>query len=491
MYPDKPVKDWSMDEQRRLALEAIALFEPILESVGFDSATAKAKAKTYLDNLDNRLREISEYPLKFPSRTAFIAKYAREAERYFESQAPGAYYWQWLGYMLDYHWKKDYRLLIDPKQRHLEVQTEGRQSFQTTLDLPPHVLRAIADAYRPNILRAQAESKEDICYPGTDGYVGQRRSRSLGDDEWSAVELCFLPYDKPKPFAVKMDEQRKRDDRKIQSERERIEQLGEKAGSISWENDWQAAFARARVENKVVMVDFTGEQCGWCKKLDEITFRDPTVVLLSSETVNVKVDDKRDRELHFRHRVRGIPDVRFYSPDEELLDKAGGFKLPQPFAQVQRRALSGTSHLSDCRDRFRKTRDPSAAANLLAFSKLIPLEEESEALGIVCTAIRNGDEGVLARYEHGTDQMFLHRALALLNLRDWNGALAAAEEDAAVVEEAASRGHLAELRAACLYVLGRREEAEEYSKQIAKEYGEQYSPFDGYFLFECNITDWP
>ena len=237
------------------------------------------------------------------------------------------------------------------------------------------------------------------------------------------------------------------------------------------------------------MVDFTGEWCGWCRKLDEITFRDPTVAGLASEIVNVKVDNERERELHSRHRVLGIPDVRFYSPDEELLDRVPGFKLPEPFAQVQRRVLSGGSHLSECRDRFRDAPDPMAAADLLAFSRLIPPEEDLAALDIICKAIRSGDENVLARYEHETDRLFLQRAVAFLNARDWSGALAAADTE--VIEEPRSRANMAELRAGCLYVLGRREEAEEYSKQIAKEYGEQYGPFGGWFLLECNITDWP
>jgi len=493
MYPQGPVRDWPAEQQRRLALEAIALFEPILESLGFDSTTAKAKAQPYLDNLDNRLREISQYPLRFPSRTAFIARYAREdlARRYFDSLAPGAYYWTWIGNMLDYHWKKDYRLLIDPKGRRLELEAKGKQAFQAALDLPPHAFRAIADAFRPGILTGLSERKEEIHDSAGTGYVGQECRRSLGDDKWSAVELSYRLYDKPKPFDVKKDEGSSRLDREIEDERQRIEQLGENAGCISWEDDWQTAFARAKAENKIVMVDFTGKWCGWCRKLDEITFRDPTVAQLSSETVNVKVDDQRDRELHSKHRVRGIPDVRFYSPDEELLDKVGGFKLPEPFAQAQRRALSGVSHFSDCRDRFRDTGDPLAAADLLAFSKFIPPEQELAALSAICTAIRNGDKDVLARYEHGTDALFAQRARALFELRDWGDALAAAEADAEVMKEETSRAHLAVLGAGCLYVLGRREEAEEYSKQIAKQYGGQYSVFDAWFLLECNITDWP
>ena len=493
MYPKIPLSEWPADQQRRLALEAVALFEPILRSLGFDPADAQARAKRYLDNLDNRLRELGESTRRFPARTAFITRYAPKeiASRHFDSQAPGAFYWTWLHGMLCVHWGKNFRLLLDPTRRSLSLETAGTQAFQAVLDLPPHAVRAIADAWRPDILHGLLERKQEN-YDDSGNRVGQMCFLSSGNDEWAAVETSYRLYDTPKPPLREQDPQYVRRMERIEAERKKIEQLGDRAGRVAWEADWQSAFAKAKAEAKPVMVDFTGDWCGWCRRLDEITFRDPTVAELSTHTVNVKVDDRKDRDLHARSRVFGIPDVRFYSPDEGLLDRSHGFSLPEDFVPMQRRAIAGRSHLAETRLLLRgEPPDPLAAADLLAFCKLVPPEEEVAALSILCEAIRNGNERVIGRFERGTDWLFLQRAAALLEALNWAGALAATAPDAAVVKEQESRARLAQLRTACLYVLGRREEAENLAAHTAREYGEQYGPFDGRFLYDSSITDWP
>ena len=208
--------------------------------------------------------------------------------------------------------------------------------------------------------------------------------------------------------------------------------------------------------------------------------------------MNVKLDDRKDRDLHARMRVHGIPDVRFYSANEELLDRSHGFALPEKLVPMQRRAIDGRSHLAATRLLLKgEPPDPPAAADLLAFTKLIPPEEEFSALSIVCEAIRNGDERVIARFESGTGWLFLQRGVALLEARNWAGALAATEPDAVVLKEEKSRPRLAQLRTACLYASGRRKEAEKLAADAAREYGEQYGVFNAWFLYDSSITDWP
>jgi protein disulfide-isomerase len=44
---------------------------------------------------------------------------------------------------------------------------------------------------------------------------------------------------------------------------------GAARAELRWTEDFDKAAARAREENKYVLVDFTGSDwCGWCKKLD-------------------------------------------------------------------------------------------------------------------------------------------------------------------------------------------------------------------------------
>src|SRR5882724_270842 len=45
------------------------------------------------------------------------------------------------------------------------------------------------------------------------------------------------------------------------------------AADLNWLTDLPKAQAQAKIENKLVLLDFTGSDwCGWCKKLDAETF---------------------------------------------------------------------------------------------------------------------------------------------------------------------------------------------------------------------------
>jgi len=107
---------------------------------------------------------------------------------------------------------------------------------------------------------------------------------------------------------------------------------------LTWASDWDNAFARAKRDNRVVMVEFYADWCGWCKRLDATTFSNPDVVsLLSSRAVAVKVDGEREgRVLAGKYGVDGYPTVVFLSPDERELGRVPGYLEPGDFIQTVR-----------------------------------------------------------------------------------------------------------------------------------------------------------
>lgn len=90
--------------------------------------------------------------------------------------------------------------------------------------------------------------------------------------------------------------------------------MASEACAISWEYDLDDAIARSKKEGKPVMADFYTDWCGWCKKLDNETYKDKAVSDLSQKFLCVKVNGDAQRDLTTKYRVNGYPTVIFFPP---------------------------------------------------------------------------------------------------------------------------------------------------------------------------------
>jgi thioredoxin-like negative regulator of GroEL len=111
---------------------------------------------------------------------------------------------------------------------------------------------------------------------------------------------------------------------------------------IRWESGFDEALKRARAAGKPVMIDFWAEWCGWCHRLDQTTYVDPSVVRVAKGFVAVKVNTEgaeRDVKVAERYDVTSLPTILFVSPAGRQLMRVDGFQGPGQFPRTLESAL--------------------------------------------------------------------------------------------------------------------------------------------------------
>ena len=91
---------------------------------------------------------------------------------------------------------------------------------------------------------------------------------------------------------------------------------------LSWTTDVPKAIEKAKAENKLVMMDFTGSDwCGWCIKLNKEVFSTPEFADYAKKNlVPVEIDfptkkvlsaelKKANKELQKQYQIRGYPTI--------------------------------------------------------------------------------------------------------------------------------------------------------------------------------------
>ena len=116
--------------------------------------------------------------------------------------------------------------------------------------------------------------------------------------------------------------------------------------NIRWERYSQERLALAVREQMPVFIDFYADWCVPCRELDEKTYSDPEVVMLSRHFVMIKADlttddDPAVKALMEKFRIRGVPTLVFLRPDGgEMPSLRGtGFESADVFANKMNRAL--------------------------------------------------------------------------------------------------------------------------------------------------------
>jgi thioredoxin-related protein len=116
---------------------------------------------------------------------------------------------------------------------------------------------------------------------------------------------------------------------------------------ITWFS-YDEGLARAKKEEKHILIDFYTDWCGWCKKMDRSTFVDGAVVdFVNNNMIAVKVNAEsrkpvthQDQQLTERilsrnvYGARGFPTYFFLNPQGKALFKVSGYRGAAEFLSL-------------------------------------------------------------------------------------------------------------------------------------------------------------
>ena len=108
--------------------------------------------------------------------------------------------------------------------------------------------------------------------------------------------------------------------------------------SINWLEWSDNAFARAKAEDKPILLDIGAVWCHWCHRMDEDTYDQPEVAaFINRYFVPIKVDNDRRPDINARYNMGGWPTTVFLTPDGEIITGATYIlptQMPRVMSQV-------------------------------------------------------------------------------------------------------------------------------------------------------------
>jgi thiol:disulfide interchange protein DsbD len=105
---------------------------------------------------------------------------------------------------------------------------------------------------------------------------------------------------------------------------------------LTWLHEEQVAVSQASTEKRPLLVDFTADWCGACKKMAKETFADPRVMEKAGHFVAVKIDATDDEDpqvdaVKGKYKVVGLPTVVLYDSTGAERKRFNDFVGPEDF----------------------------------------------------------------------------------------------------------------------------------------------------------------
>ena len=107
------------------------------------------------------------------------------------------------------------------------------------------------------------------------------------------------------------------------------------AAELDWKPWTPDLFARAKAENKFVLLDLEAIWCHWCHVMDETTYKDPaTIALLKAKYILVRVDQDSRPDLSNRYEDYGWPATVVFDASGNEIVKRRGYIPPRQMSSM-------------------------------------------------------------------------------------------------------------------------------------------------------------
>lgn len=101
------------------------------------------------------------------------------------------------------------------------------------------------------------------------------------------------------------------------------------SSEIKWAS-YQNGMTSAKAEGKKIFLHFYASWCGYCKTMDQKTFKDVSVIqYLNENFIPIRVDSDQQKELTMQYQVRGLPSNWFLQTDGEKIANRPGYISPE------------------------------------------------------------------------------------------------------------------------------------------------------------------
>lgn len=97
---------------------------------------------------------------------------------------------------------------------------------------------------------------------------------------------------------------------------------------IDWENDFDAAIEKSKLENKPIMMDVYTDWCGACKEMDKKAFINKDIVNYSTNFITLKYNPEKSSngdDILKKYNILGFPTILFLNSDGFVIRKILGY----------------------------------------------------------------------------------------------------------------------------------------------------------------------